>query len=90
MLKDSHLFDLMKLMKILLLQNNGKDISLFVACGNDGYKKLDETDCTPLGELLPDGDVVYYMEDIVPLGVSCCNVVLFQCGCSPFKFKSLY
>ena len=39
MLKDSHLFDLMKLLKILLSQNNSKDISLFVTRGNDGYKK---------------------------------------------------
>ena len=73
MLKDSFLNDLMNLMKILLSQNNGKDISLFVTCGNDGYKKLDETDCTPLGELLSDGDVVYYVEDNPFSNLDVCN-----------------
>ena len=45
-----------------LPQGDSNDISFFVACDANGYKKLDETAGTPLGELLSDGDVVYLIE----------------------------
>ena len=73
MLTSSTVIDLMKWMKKFLSQNNGKDISLFVACGNGGYKKLDGTDSTPLCELLSDGDVVYYLEDNPISNSDACN-----------------
>ena len=55
--------DLTKCIIKSLRRDNDDDIFLFVACENNCYKRLDETDSTPLGELLSNGDVVYYIED---------------------------
>ena len=63
--KDSTFDELGSLITYLLPSNktnNSPDISLFVACDVNGYKKLDEADSTPLCKLLSESDVVYYID----------------------------
>ena len=39
------------------------DISMFVTCGNDRYKRLDEAQSTPAYKQLPHDKTVYFIED---------------------------
>ena len=62
----SNLGELVDALSTIVLSGNPDkmiDLSLFVASGNSGYKRLDEADGTFVRDLLSEGDMVYYIED---------------------------
>ena len=58
--------------------NKSPDISLFVACDVNGHKKLDEADSTPLCKLLPEDDMVYYIDYKLPSNLYNCQWPLYH------------